>query len=290
LPARQVGASIQQLTSDATAIGELENANSSPVLLAINDTALDVQAGLSTLAQDAGETASITASNGPLVVSAATFLADQSTLDKIVGGFEISDTAPDVAQDLDPGGQLIRQKSVNSDGSYDIGYFDVTGEPYSSYEAIYNTAATLAADAQNDANGAGTLLLYASGLTISSSPGSDSVTVGSDTFAITPQSNETTTVENSKTKETFIFGAGFGQGTISGFLATTTSHDVLQFSASMFGFSAASSRTADAQALLSKFAGGTTNTVITDQSGDSLPLNGVTVATLKGHLGNFMFT
>ena len=96
----QVAASVQQLTTDATAIGKLQNPNASPVLLAINDTAADVEAGLSTLVADTGEIASITASNGPVVVSAATFLADQSALDKIVGGFAISDTAFDVAQDL----------------------------------------------------------------------------------------------------------------------------------------------------------------------------------------------
>ena len=96
----QVDASVQQLTTDATAIGKLQNPNASPVLLAINDTAADVEAGLSTLVADTGEIASITASNGPVVVSAATFLADQSALDKIVGGFAISDTAFDVAQDL----------------------------------------------------------------------------------------------------------------------------------------------------------------------------------------------
>ena len=96
----QVDASVQQLTTDATAIGKLQNPNASPVLLAINDTAADVEAGLSTLAADTGEIASITASNGPVVVSAATFLADQPALDKIVGGFAISDTAADVAQDL----------------------------------------------------------------------------------------------------------------------------------------------------------------------------------------------
>jgi hypothetical protein len=97
----QVGPSVQQLTTDATATGKLENLNSSPVLLAINDTAADVQAGLSTLVADATEIASITASNGPVAVSTATFLADRSTLDKIVGGFAISDTAADVAQNLD---------------------------------------------------------------------------------------------------------------------------------------------------------------------------------------------
>ena len=72
----------------------------SPVLLAINDTAGDVQTGLSTLAQDTGEIGSITASCGPIVVSAATFLADQSTLDKIVGGFDVSDSAANLVADL----------------------------------------------------------------------------------------------------------------------------------------------------------------------------------------------
>ena len=71
------------------------------MLLSIDDTAADVQAGLSTLAADTGEIASITASNGPVAVSASTFLAYQPALDKIVGGFAISDTAADVAQNLD---------------------------------------------------------------------------------------------------------------------------------------------------------------------------------------------
>ena len=41
--------------TDQTAIKKLQNANLSPVLLAITDTAADIQAGLSTLVQDAGE-------------------------------------------------------------------------------------------------------------------------------------------------------------------------------------------------------------------------------------------
>ena len=97
----EVGASVQQLTTDETAIDKLQNANLSPARLAINDTAADVQAGLSTLVQDTGEIASITVSDGPIAVSAATFLADQSALDKIVGGFDVSDTAANVVADLD---------------------------------------------------------------------------------------------------------------------------------------------------------------------------------------------
>ena len=97
----EVSASVQQLTSDATAIGKLQNANLSTVLVTINDTAADVQAGLSTLVAKSSEIASITASNGPVVVSAAMFVDDRSALDKIVGGFAIADTANNIVANLD---------------------------------------------------------------------------------------------------------------------------------------------------------------------------------------------
>jgi hypothetical protein len=96
-----VGASIRQLMNDTTAISKLQNANLSTVLLAINDSATNVQAQLSTLVQDRSEIGSITASGGQIVVSAATFLAYQSTLDKIVGGFGVSETAANLTAHLD---------------------------------------------------------------------------------------------------------------------------------------------------------------------------------------------
>ncbi len=191
------------------------------------------------------------------------------------------------------GGQLIRQKYVNSDLSYDIAYFDVAGQTYSSYEDIYNTAAALVADAQNNVNGSGNLILYANAFTITSASGSESVTTGSDTFAVSPHSVETTTIENSKSNETFVCGPGFGQDTITGFLGPTTAgHDHLQFMKSMFGFSSTALQTADAQALISnpRFAYGTANTTITDLQGDTLTLNGVTIATLQANLADFKFT
>jgi len=96
----QISASVAQLTTDATAIGDLRNKNGSQVRLAINDTAADVQGGVSTLVQDTGEIGSITASNGPIVVSGATFRAGQSTLDKIKSGFAVSDAAANFVADL----------------------------------------------------------------------------------------------------------------------------------------------------------------------------------------------
>jgi hypothetical protein len=188
------------------------------------------------------------------------------------------------------GGQLIQQQTVNPDGSYDIAYFGVTGKAYSSYEDIYSSAGTLIADAQNNVNGTGTLLLSASGLTVTSSAGSDSVTTGSDIFAITPQSVETTNVQNSMSSETFVYGPGFGQDTVIGFLETGSTHDLLQFSASTYGFPSGQSQTADAQALLNNYASGTTNTVITDPQSDALTINNHSISTFQNNLQDFKFT
>ena len=65
-----VGASVAQLTSDATAIGKLKNANATPYQLAIIDTAANVMAGLTTLETDVAHIASIAATGGP---SASTY-------------------------------------------------------------------------------------------------------------------------------------------------------------------------------------------------------------------------
>ncbi len=76
-----------ELEGEELVFGELFP-GASQVPLAIYDTAGAVQTGLSTLVQDTGEIGSINETNSPfvpIVVSAATFEADQSALDKIVG-------------------------------------------------------------------------------------------------------------------------------------------------------------------------------------------------------------
>ena len=95
------------------------------MLIAINDTAGDVQTGLATLVEDTGEIGSITTSTGLIVVSAATFLADQSTLDKIFGGFDVSDTAANLVADLS-----ALNADSNVDGiTADIGEATLSGAP-----------------------------------------------------------------------------------------------------------------------------------------------------------------
>jgi hypothetical protein len=206
-----------------------------------------------------------------------------------LGSHSVTENFADGDYSVYQGGQLIRQESVDPDGSYDVVHFDVTGQPYSSYEAIYNSDEAYVATAKDNLDGSGSLTVYANGFTITTSPGSESVTVGSDTFGLAPHSVETTTIENNKAKETFVYDPGFGRDIISGLLATAAGHDHLEFSASMFGFSATASQTADAHALLNNFATGTTNTTIRDLQGDTLTLIGVTIATLKRRLADFEF-
>ena len=97
-----IGASVAQLTSDATAIGKLTNANATPYQLMIMDSAANVTAGLAKLetAAAAGHIASITASGGPVTVSAATALADKAALDTIVGGYAVSELLPHIVSNL----------------------------------------------------------------------------------------------------------------------------------------------------------------------------------------------
>jgi hypothetical protein len=111
-----VGVSVAQLTSDATAISKLANASGGAYQLAIADTASDVLAALATLEAGVAHIASINASNGPVVVSAATFLADQSTLDKIVGGFGVSDTLANIVANLSSLGGDSNVSSITATG------------------------------------------------------------------------------------------------------------------------------------------------------------------------------
>jgi hypothetical protein len=481
---KQIAPSVQQLTSDATPISKLKNANSSLVLLAVDDTAAHIENGLSTLAADTGEIASIT-STGQVAASVATFLADQSTLDKITGGFTISDTAAAVAQNFDA---LSKDTNVTSitltDGGVptlsislaealnDTRALDAIATPHmtviadsapetiSNIQAIYlsgeniavasngakviatGTVATMAILAQietsllesqgytlavsdaaaniraltkaqiNNLSVRGVHLiesddgsvalsaklaesLEAANMTVTAPPGK-SVMLKSDKASIDGLSTATiaglpalgvtsivstngpvdisvaqalalegaslrirgtkghhVTVTVSDTaanlegltagqidgfsaigvsrlvstnanvsytsaqtaailkhdikvsatgsftvtehatnlkNETFVYGQGFGHDVLIGFLETGASHDLLEFSRSMFGFSSGSSQTQDAHELLNKFASGTTNTTITDLRGDTLTINNHSIASFNNHLQDFKFT
>ena len=101
----QVGASVQQLTSDAAAIGKLFNENGAPCQLAISDTAADITAGLNSL--NGSNIASIIISdNGAIGVSVAQLTSDAAAISKLANQsgaasqLAISDTAADITAAL----------------------------------------------------------------------------------------------------------------------------------------------------------------------------------------------
>ena len=186
-------------------------------------------------------------------------------------------------------GHLIQEKNVNADFSYDIAYFNVTGQSYGSYENIYNTSGTKVADAEDMTNGSGALILSGSGLTISSSSGAQSVTVGEDIFAINAHATEAVT-STGTTGDIFIYSAGFGQDAITGFAATGSSHDTFHFSASMFSYlTPGMTQPQELNAVLNHATQVGSVLTIFDTAGDSLALNSLTTTTLAANPNDLKF-
>ena len=171
------------------------------------------------------------------------------------------------------------------DGSYDVVHSNVTGLSYSSYEDIFSSTGAQLAEARDMIGGAGTLLLNADDLLVSSSSGSLAVTTGSDTFKLNPHTSELI-IASGRSGETFEFGAGFGHESITGLLAGGPSSDVIEFPVTMFkGLSSTNTATQNWNALLSSGAAvqSGANVTITDPAQDVLTLNNVTTSMLSNH-------
>ena len=152
-----VGVSIAELTSDATAIGKLANASGTPYQLAISDTAANVQADLASLEADVAHIASITLTSGTVVVSISTFTADQGALNKIGGGFYISDSAANISASLNALNDAnINTISVSDNGAVGVSVAELTSDATAISElanqngtayqlAVADTAADIAA-------------------------------------------------------------------------------------------------------------------------------------------------
>jgi len=150
------------------------------------------------------------------------------------------------------------------------------------YETFANGA--VIGSASNGAGGGNlTLSSNSNGVTVNAGASALSVTAGGQTIPVTPYTTESINASG-RTNDTFFFTPGFGNDTLTGFLSGAgATHDVLQFNASAFGAGLTSAnQSADLVALLS---GATSNAagniVITDLSGDTLTLNGVSKATLS---------
>ena len=251
-----VGANVAQLTSDAATIDELRNANGSAYQLAISDTAANVQNGIATLAANT-HIGSITASGGPASFSTAIFAADKPTLDKIVGGFGIADTAAKVSGSLDAlQGDVADIASIK---------FSDASPP-----TLNITSAQLAADAAVLAKIASPYILD-----VANASGSSSYVGYGNGLVFNIGGGTTSTIKGGGLNESFVFGAGFKTATISEFATHggVASNDTISLAKSDF---------ADWATLLADAhtgAGGSVSFV--SQSGATLTLAGVSVAAFE---------
>ena len=174
---------------------------------------------------------------------------------------------------------------TRGDGSYDMVHSNVTGLGYSSYEDIFSSTGAQLAEARDMTGGAGTLLLNADDLLVSTSSGSLGVTTASDTFKVNSHTSELI-VASGRAGETFELGAGFGQESIAGLLVGGASSDVIEFPVTMFkGLSSTNTAAQNWNALLSSGAAvqSGANVTITDPAHDILTLNNVTTSMLSNH-------
>ena len=134
------------------------------------------------------------------------------------------------------------------------------------------------------------LRLVTDGSSVSVANNQLELTVGADAFALPFHAAETIVAGGAG--ESFTFASGFGDVSLSGFLASGLKPDTLNFTLSDFDaswFSANMTQAQEAAALLSH-ATGSVNTVITDLAMDKLTLRGITPQTLAGDLGAFHFS
>ena len=90
--------------------------------------------------------------------------------------------------------------------------------------------------------------------------------------------------------EAFVFQSNFGQDALSGFAATGSGHDTLQFSIADFSYlNSGMTQAQDLAAVLANATSSGANTVITDTFGDTLTLAGISKATLAANAADFVF-
>jgi hypothetical protein len=123
--------------------------------------------------------------------------------------------------------------------------------------------------------------LSAGAVTVTRGSGTESLQAGSSNFPFNSSDYRSTETIDAQPSDHFVFNSGFGHETIQGFQALGSGADTLQLSISSFSYlNAGMSQAADLAALLMHSAGGTSATTMTDSSGDTLTLAGLSRTTI----------
>lgn len=241
---------------------------------AIADSAANIEKGLAKLNADVSHVDTITSNSGVVAASTATFKADEAALNKVVGGFAISDHAAKIqaafgALEAD----VAHIKSVSFTGAA-TPVLNLTKTQAAADAALLKKIS--GAYVLNVANaGATTTTGHGDGLTIADVPGDDTITGGGG-------------------HETFVFHVGFGNAVLEDFDGhlTGAAHDMVSLQKSEFGYlTAGMSQSQDLAAVLKHAIVGKGDVTIlgTTAPHDALTIDGVTKADLSVAVGDFRF-
>ena len=163
-------------------------------------------------------------------------------------------------------------------------YSSIQGQGYTSYGSFWgSTFGDLAADDLYLSTGANDLILFDPNLTITKGGGAESLQMGTGSDSLSYHAVETIDAMTSG-NEHFIFGAGFGNETIKGFVASGATADSVQLSASSFSYlTAGMSQAQDLAAVLARAVDGASGMTITDSLGDTLTFAGVSASTIAAN-------
>jgi hypothetical protein len=170
-------------------------------------------------------------------------------------------------------------------------YSNVQGRAYTTYESFYGPGyENLAADDLNLSANANTLVLYDPTQTVTKGGAAESLTIGAGADPLTYHPVETIDATAS-TGERFVFSAGFGNETITGFSASGSTPDAIQIATSAFSYlTPGMTQAEDLAAVLSQATRTSSGLTIHDTHGDSLTLTGVTPSTIAVDPGMIAFT
>ena len=173
-------------------------------------------------------------------------------------------------------------RTYNADGSYVAAQRSVSGQVVSE-SAVDRNGNLLAA--QSDSGSGNAVSLYADGVTINAGK-SDALKIGSNSFNLSSNSNMNIDV-NGHSGTIFNFSQGFGHATISD-LAGSSSYAHLN--SSLFSYlNSGMSQAQDLSAMLAHATSSASGLTISDSSGDTLTISGMTATKLLAEAARIAF-
>ena len=252
-----ITASVATFEADETALNKIVGG------FAISDTAANIQAGLAALQGDAGDIASITATDTAVTVGVGKFIPDQAALNKIVGGFAILGQSPVISTNFD----ALAADVANIQS---VAFADAS-------PVLSLSQAQTVADAGLLAKVTGSYVLN-----VANSDGSTTTTGHGDGLTIQAVATGADTITGGGSSESFVLPPNFGHDTITDFYQHLSGAGADAITLPSSEFANFTAMLGDAQTVGA-------NTVITAANGDALTLLNLTKTALATAGAEFRF-